>query len=240
MFRLVVSGWSAATIVTALAGLVLAGCGGGANQAAGEPRGTFPVAVSTASFPAHQTLAERTEMVIRVRNAGTKTIPDIAVTITDANEGTAAEPFAEDLHMSGLADPSRPVWIVDEAPCPASASDGCDPAGPGGERQRGGPGGAVSAYANTWAMGRLAAGASATFRWGVTAVQPGVHMIRYQVAAGLNGRARAVPAGGQGGAGTGGSSVAEGHPLSGTFVIHISSAPQQSYVNDAGQIVTVR
>jgi hypothetical protein len=229
-----VSGWrlrSAAIAAGAAVGLALAGCGGGSNQAASEPSGNFAVDVSAATFPVKQVLAQHSDMVITVRNTGTKPIPDIAVTITDAGEGTSAQPFAEDLHMPGLADPSRAVWIVDQAPCPASATDitrdgECAPLGPGGVRQTGGPGGAVTAYANTWAMGHLGPGRSATFKWGVTAVQPGVHVVHYRIAAGLNGKAKAVYAGGQ--------------PLYGTFVVDISSRPRESYVNDAGQVVTVR
>jgi len=229
-----VTGWrvpSAAIIAGAVVGLALAGCGGGSTQASNEPGGNFAVDVSTASFPVKQTLAQHTDMVITVRNAGTKPIPDIAVTITDADEGTAAQPFAEDLHGTAAADPSRAVWVVDQAPCPASASDvtrdgECAPLGPGGVRQTGGPGGAVTAYSNTWAMPHLKPGHSDTFRWGVTAVQAGTHVIHYQIAAGLNGKAKAVYAGGR--------------PLYGTFVVNISSKPRESYVNDAGQIVNVR
>jgi hypothetical protein len=33
---------------------------------------------------------------------------------------------------------------------------------------------------------------------------------------------------------------AGGQPLYGTFVVDISSRPRESYVNDAGQVVTVR
>jgi len=211
---------------TAVAGLALVGCGGGSNQAAGEPSANFAVDVSTASFPVQQALAHHSDMVITVRNAGTKAIPDIAVTITDAGDGTSAQPFAEDIHGAGLANPSRAVWIVDQAPCPTGTTDGCTPLGPGGVRQTGGPGGAVTAYSNTWALGQpLKAGHSVTFRWGVTAVQVGVHAVHYQIAAGLNGRAKAVYAGGR--------------PLRGTFVVNIASHPRQSYVGDAGQIVNV-
>jgi hypothetical protein len=221
-----VSGWRArsrAITASAVLGLALAGCGGGSNQAASEPAGNFPVDVA-AAFPAKQTLAQHADMVITVRNAGRKAIPDIAVTITDAGDGTAALPFGEVLHTPGLANPSRAVWVVDQAPCPATASDRCAPLGPGGVRQTGGPGGALTAYSNTWALGMLRSGQSATFKWGVTAVQPGIHVIHYRIAAGLNGKAKAVYAGGQ--------------PLAGTFVVNIASAPQQSYVNDAGQIVS--
>ena len=166
-------------------------------------------------------------MVITVRNPGTKTIPDIAVTITDAGAGTSAQPFSEDLHVPGLAGGSRTVWIIDQAPCPASASDitrsgECAPVD-GGAAQTGGPGGAVTAYSNTWAMGQLRAGHTATFKWGVTAVRPGVHVIHYQIAAGLSGNAKAVSAGGR--------------PLYGTFVVNVATNPSQPYVNDAGQVV---
>jgi hypothetical protein len=211
-------------------GLALAGCGGGSTQAGSEPSGSFAVDVSAATFPTQQTIAQHSAMVITVRNAGSKAIPDIAVTITDAHDGSSAQPFAEDIPVAGVADPSRAVWVVDQAPCPANATDitasgECAPVGPGGVREAGGPGGAVTAYANTWAMGKLRSGHSATFKWAVTAVRPGVHVIHYQIAAGLNGKARAVAAGGR--------------PLSGTFVVSIATKPRQSYVNDAGQVINV-
>ena len=57
---------------------------------------------------------------------------------------------------------------------------------------QGGSGGAVTAYSNTWALGALAPGKTATFVWRVTAVKPGVHTVAWEVAAGLNGKAKAV------------------------------------------------
>jgi hypothetical protein len=225
-----VTGWrgtSAAITASVVVGLALAACGGGSNQASSEPKGSFKVDVATAAFPTKQRLAQHTDMVITVRNAGTKPIPDIAVTITDANQGTGAQAFGEILDMPGLASASRPVWILDQAPCPANATDitkdgECAPVD-NGVPQTGGPGGAVTAYSNTWAMGQLGAGRSATFKWGLTAVKAGVHVVRYQIAAGLNGKATAVYAGGQ--------------PLRGTFVVDIATASQQAYVNDAGRVV---
>jgi hypothetical protein len=193
--------------------LALAACGGGTRQDVSEPSGTFPVQVTTASFPGSQRLAEHTQLVISVRNASSKrTIPDIAVTITNPRYGTSVQAFATSLEMPGLASHSRPVWIVDRPPGPCTYS--C---------QAGGPGGAVTAYSNTWALGALAPGASAKFVWGVTAVQPGTYRVRYQVAAGLNGKARAVLSGGA-------------KPV-GTFVVTIHSAPQQSYVDNSGQVI---
>jgi hypothetical protein len=207
---------SSKTIAAGAAVVALSACGGGTRQDVGEPSGNFTVGLPTASFPASQRLAERTRMVISVRNAGTKTIPNIAVTITDPAVGTAAQAFGELLGTSGgaqlLASRSRPVWIIDRPPgrCRYSCLAG-------------GPGGAVTAYSNTWALGALRPGATATFQWGVTAVKAGTHVVQYQIAAGLNGKAKAV--------------LADGRRPVGRFRITIHSAPQQSYVNAQGQVV---
>jgi hypothetical protein len=206
------------------AGVAVAGCGGGQTQAAGEPSGTFPVAVDTASFPASQKLAQRSHLVISVRNAGHQAIPDVAVTICNVTcaypapkgEGTSAAAFGANISQPYLANPSRPVWIVDAAPGPCGYS--C---------RNGGAGAAVTAYSNTWALGRLAPGHTARFDWAVTAVKPGRHVVAWEVAAGLNGRAKAVLADGSG-------------PPRGTFTVRVGTAPPQSYVNNNGQIVTAQ
>jgi hypothetical protein len=194
------------------------GCGGsGPRLDASEPSRTFPVEVTAATFPATQTLSEHTRLVISVRNAGQKTIPDIAVTITDPKYGTSLHAFSEYLNMPGLASHSRPVWIVDKPPgsCTGASGYSC---------LQGGTGGASTAYSNTWALGQLKPGQVARFEWGLTAVAPGMHQVRYVVAAGLNGKAKARLSGG-------------GTP-EGTFTVRISNAPSHSYVNNGGQIVT--
>ncbi len=196
----------------------LAGCGSAPRQDANEPSGNFTVDVPVATFPPSQRLAERTHLVIAVRNAGTKTIPNIAVTILSPKEGgVAAQAFGQLIAdtTQGLASRSRPIWIIDRAPGPCNFA--C---------RLGGPGGAVTAYTNTWALGALKPGQTAKFDWRVTAVKAGTHVVQYRVAAGLNGKAKAVLAGG-------------GQPT-GRFNVTIHSAPQQSFVNDKGQIVTVQ
>lgn len=201
--------------------LAVTACGSGQNQAASEPRGNFPVQITARSFPSSQRLAEHTRLVLVVRNAGHKTIPNVAVSICNvtcaaraaAGEGTSAAAFSENLNQQYLANPSRPIWIVDRPPGPCQYS--C---------KNGGQGAWVTAYSNTWAAGSLKPGATARFVWSVTAVSPGDHVVAWQVAAGLNGKAKAVLVGG-------------GHPQ-GTFVVHITRAPQQSYVNNGGQVVT--
>jgi hypothetical protein len=199
--------------------LALSGCGGGSPQDANEPLGKFPVDIVGATFPTSQRLAQHTHLVISVRNAGTKMIPDVAVTIVDPTlaDPTSAQAFGANVggpgETAGLASHSRPIWIIDSPPGPCRYS--C---------KSGGPGGAVTAYSNTWALGPLQPGKTATFDWGVTAVKPGTHKIQYEVAAGLNGKAVAVLAGG-------------GTPK-GTFKVTVSHQPAQSYVNDSGGVVT--
>ncbi|MGB9184845.1 MAG: hypothetical protein WCB67_12335 [Solirubrobacteraceae bacterium] len=203
------------------ASLALAACGsGGARQDAKEPSGKFKVDVNTAAFPSSQTLSQHTRMTIAVRNAGNKTMPDVAVTICNTTcaypapkgQGTSAQAFAADLRQQYLANPSRPIWVVDQGPGACGYS--C---------QAGGPGGSASAYSNTWALGPLRPGKTVRFSWKLTAVSPGKHVVAWQVAAGLNGKAKAV--------------LGDGSQPQGTFAVSINSAPQQSYVNNNGQIV---
>lgn len=198
------------------AALALGACGGGSRQDANEPSGNFPVQVVNATWPGAQRLAQHTHLIITVKNAGTKAIPNIAVTITDPKWGTSVQAFGRHVSQVGLASHSRPVWIVDHAPDPGG---GC-----GFSCSQGGPGGAATAYANTWALGRLAPHHTATFNWALTAVAPGTHVVRYRIAAGLNGKAKAQLSGG-------------GIPQ-GSFTVKVSSKPAQTYVTGSGQIVS--
>lgn len=211
-----------------MAALALTACGGAQRQDAHEPSGRFPVAVEHVTFPASQRLAQRTHLVIEVRNTGTRTIPDVAVTICNVTcaypaprgQGTSSRAFAADISQPDLANPSRPLWVVDRPPGPCEYS--C--AG-------GGPGAAVTAYANTWALGRLAPGATARFDWAVTAVKAGRHVLAWQVAAGLTGKAKAVLS-------SGARAGARNAPPHGTLTVTVRTAPARSYVNNNGQIVT--
>jgi hypothetical protein len=143
--------------------VVVTGCGGGEQQDAHGPNGTYDVKVVNASFPSEQRLAERATMTIAVRNDGDKTVPNIAITVGRSGKAT----FSYESQQPGLADPQRPIWIIDEPPS-----------------------GGTTAYVDTWALGGLRPGQTKTFRWGVTAVRSGDYTIDYLVAAGLNGKAR--------------------------------------------------
>jgi hypothetical protein len=199
--------------------LALSACGG-QRRAARGPRGTFTVDVSTARFPAAQRIAQRTHLVIAVRNTSATTIPNVAVTICNVTcaypapkgEGTSAQAFASDIKQPYAANPSRPNWIVDRGPGRCGYS--C---------QNGGQGAGTTAYSNTWALGKLRPGRTARFDWAVTAVGPGRHTVAWEVAAGLNGNGKAL--------------LSDGSPAHGTFAVQIRTAPPQTYVNNNGQIV---
>lgn len=159
----------------AAAGLV--GCGE-ARQDAQEPSGRFQASV-TASFPGKQALAKTSTLVIRVRNEESRrTIPNVAVTL-NGFDTRATEP--------NVADPSRPVFVINGKP----KNIGTFP-----ETQEAAPEGGDTAYVNTWALGPLRPGKVKTFKWTVTAVRAGSYKLHYIVAAGLNGKAKAVGVGG--------------------------------------------
>jgi hypothetical protein len=72
-----------------------------------------------------------------------------------------------------VEDPRKPIFVIETEP-------------------RGGE----TAYRDTWALGALKPGQTKTFNWDVTAVEAREFNIRYRVAAGLDGKAKAVNAAG--------------------------------------------
>jgi hypothetical protein len=198
-----------AHVAIALAGVIGAtGCGGGERQDADEPEGEFPVQVLSASFPERQKLAQSSELEIAVRNAGTETIPNIALTVDGFN-------YRRD--DPDLADRERPRFAVNGVPVQIGGFP---------EAKDATPRGCDTAYVNTWACGPLRPDAERTFRWSVTAVRAGPFEIDWRVAAGLDGKARAVGADG-------------GPAPSGSFSGSISSeAPQVRIAEDGRTVVT--
>jgi hypothetical protein len=192
--------WSGPTVAALTIASLLAGCGGGPRQDEDEPKGSYRLEVAGAKFPASQSIAESATMEVRVRNADSKTAPNVAVTVeTDPakpGEGTVA--FGQRGDDPRLSDPERPVWVVDEGP-------------PGGD----------SAATNTWALGALKAGQTKTFRWKVTAVQPGTYTIKYRISPGIDGRAR----------------LAGGARGDGSFRVDIADKPVPARVDDNGNVV---
>ena len=199
-------------IASLVAAGTLAACGGGSEaQDVNEPEGDFPVEVTTSKFPTRQRLAETSDLVLGVENTGDETIPELAFTVF-LDEGDADGSFKTLSEQPGLADPNRSVWIlenkyprvVDEPPAKGLS---------GGAR----------AQTNTFGFGELEAGETRDIVWRLTPVQPGTYTLHYVVAAGLDGKARAV--------------TESGGEVKGEFVVTISDKPPKTRVNDAGQVV---
>jgi hypothetical protein len=120
---------------------------------------------------------------------------------TVPNVAVTVSSFAARSEQTGLADPERAVWIIDASPH-----------------------GGQTAYTNTWALGRLAPGQTRRFVWRVTAVQAGTHTVKWQVAAGLNGKAKATLSGNRAPAGS--------------VTVDVSDKPGQAHVDPAtGKVV---
>jgi hypothetical protein len=187
-------------VVATTCALLIAGCGGDApRQDKDEPSRAYDVEIVKASFPKRQSLAERARMRITVRNADDATIPNIAVTLTsDDAEGGGG--FVSQSDQAGLAEPTKTLWIVDSEP-------------------RGGG----TAYVSTWALGPLRAGQTRSFTWDVTPMVAGAHTIRYRVAAGLAGKAKAQ--------------TTRGDEAAGVFKVDVSRKPPQGSVDlESGEV----
>jgi hypothetical protein len=218
-------------LCAALLPLGVVACGGGQRQDANEPEGDFPVQIVSADFPSKQQLAQNTNLTLAVANSGDKSIPDLAITIfTSSNRSTdetagpgggttstkdslpqAQGSFSVRSDQPGLAIPFRPVWILEEGY-------------PKLEGQTASAG-AEAAQTDTYSFGPLPANQTKRMVWNVTPVQGGTYTVHYRVAAGLQGKAKAVTADG---------SVPEGE-----FVVRISTTPPQTRVDDSGKVVPI-
>ena len=214
----------------AIAGVALAaaGCGGSASHTTSAPVITtaagrsFRVSVPIASFAAQQALAGKERLVIAVRNTSRRALPNVAVTICNTTcsyrarrgHGTTVGPFSYAIANSpDLANASRPIWIVQRAPGPCGYS--CHNLGPGA---------AVTAYSNTWALGRLEPGHTARFVWTVTPVKAGRFVVAWAVAAALSGENRAV--------------LASGRPARGKLAVTVSTKPPHYTVQPNGKVTS--
>jgi hypothetical protein len=190
--------------------MALSACGGGGErQDAGEPGGKFPVKVVTSSFPTRQRLAQTSLLRIGVQNTGDQALP--ALTVTISLDKNAVHPFSTFDPQPGLADPDRPVWVL-ENNFPRLA----------GKKRTAG---AETANVKTFDFGSLKPGGTVEAVWEVTPVRAGNYVLDYKVDAGLSGKPKAV--------------TADGGPVSGSFAVKISSQPPQTRVNDKGEVVVV-
>ena len=138
-----------AALAAIASGLMMSACGAGGATAAATPRPSFRVAVVRATFPGTQRLAQRTRLVISVRNTGE---PDDSEHRRDDHQPQVGNGGEGVLHRDRT--PAR-IGEPLAASLDHRSAAGRLPAGCGS----GGPGGAETAYANTWALGALRPGA---------------------------------------------------------------------------------
>ncbi len=197
--------------------MLIVGCGSEPRQDENEEEADFPVEVTTAEFPARQRLAETVDLELGFQNAGTEDIPDLAVTIYTGDE-KADGAFNVRSQQQGLADPNRPVWIL-ENDYPKILEEGASTK----DLDSAPTAGAESSSTNTYTFGELPAGESIHTVFRVTPVKGGTYTVHYEVAAGLDGNARAT--------------TEDGAPVEGEFVATISTKPPQARVTESGEVV---
>jgi hypothetical protein len=197
-----------AAAAIAVAVLAASGCGGGARLDAREPSGTYSMEVVKAAFPAKQSIAKPTVFALRVRNPGSATIPNVAVTL---------DSFYYTEHYPELASDKRPIWVIEHGP-------GLRARPPVQTQEISQPGSAQTVYVNTWALGPLPHNGIATFTWRVVPVKAGVWTVHYRLAAGLAGKTHAqLPAGG---------------PVRGQLTASVAPLPPSTHVDpNTGRVV---
>jgi len=210
-------------------------CGGGQRQDVNEPSASFPVQVTKAKFSNHQLLAETNDLELAIKNVGDQTIPELAVTIytvetkgggsTRTKAGVTATgsgqgSFNIRLDNPNLANPNRPAWVLEnhypkllKPPSVTVKNVSKAPAA-----------GALAAQTDTFKFGAVPSGEQKDVDWRVTAVRAGTYTVHYEVAAGLQGKAKAV--------------TADGSPVKGEFAVTITSKSPPTCVDGGGQVTT--
>lgn len=110
------------------------------------------------------------------------------------NLAVTVDGFEQRSEDPDLSDPDRPRWVVEQP-----------------------PDNSTTAFTNTWAVGSLQGGATKTLVWKVTSVRAGTYTLRYRVAAGLNGKAKAT--------------LVDGDPASGSFIARVSEKPRPVHID---------
>jgi hypothetical protein len=203
----------AALALPLAASLGLTACGGGGKpQDSKEPEGTYPVKLIDANFPVSQRLAKDSTMEIVVQNAGTEIVPNINVTVK-CGKGVGGS-FTTATSDVDVADPQRPQFIVNRIP---TATERVNPPLDPAPLER------STSFVDTYPLGPLGPGRTATFRWDVTAVKAGPFKLCWRVNAGLFGKAKIQ--------------AAEGTALRGEFIGEVSDEAPQARVGEDGKTV---
>ena len=192
---------------------MLAACGESSSDA-NQPSGKYPVEVTTASFPTEQRLGQTSLLRIGVRNSGRRALPALSVTFTIAGKEGANSvlPFGIRDPQPGLAQSTRPVWVLAQGYPRLAGSTA--------------PAGAATSNAKTFSFGPLRPGDTTEAVWKLSAVKAGHFDLLFAIDAGLSGSAKAET---KSGAAPGGS-----------FATEITAALPETEVTDSGEIVEIK
>jgi len=157
-------GRSSLAVTAAFATVGLAACG---DDQQAKKTETVKLELVGASFAPLQKLAKEETMRITVRNPTSKTIEQVTATVSPGDTAGTGSGFDTRSADPGVADPSRPIWVVDEAP-----KNG------------------VTADPAVTRLGPIAAGKSASFTWKLMPVRPGTYKLRWTVGGNLTNQVR--------------------------------------------------
>ena len=166
--------------------------------------------ITHASFPPLQSVARPAALVLTVNNAGTQTIPNVAVSLDSLYYNTS---------FPGVASRKRPIWAIERGPgaIPKHPVESEAVAPPGAARPR-------TSKRGRSARSHRAPAPPSTGSW--RPVQPGLHHVHYVVAAaGLSGKARAR--------------FPSGAIPQGGFLVHVAPRPRVRHVNPETGKVTL-
>lgn len=170
--------------------------------------------VTEARFPAVQELGQTSLLQLGIRNTGDRTVPGLSVTFTIAGKRgvTSSLPFGVNDPQPELAQPDRPVWVLEESYPRLSGSSE--------------PGGASTANRKTFDFGELEPGETTKAVWKLSAVRAGKFTLLYTIDAGPSGDAKAET----------GNGVTPG----GSFAAEITDSLPETEVTDDGEIVEIK
>jgi hypothetical protein len=142
--------------------LSLAGCGSGQRQDADAKGGSWKVIVEQWKFPKRQYLGTPTDFVLTVRNVDTEAIPQLIVTIAGLRTRVVQPSGASQI---------RPVWLTSDVDYAQFTAYN-------------------SALASSFNLGPLDAGAVKTYKVNLTPLRRGSHLVGYELAGDLYGKAK--------------------------------------------------
>ncbi len=157
-------GRSSLAITAALATVGLAACG---DDEPAKTTQDVKLELVSAKFAPLQKLAKQETMRITVRNPTNEPIEQITAIVSPGDPAGTGSGFDTRSENPDVADPTRPIWVVEEAP-----KNG------------------VTADPAVTRLGPLAAGKSLSFTWKLMPVRPGTYKLRWTIGGDLTNQVR--------------------------------------------------